>query len=620
MYSHGFIKVAAASPTTKTGDAMANVKEIISQLETVEKQKAAIVVFPELCVCGYSVGDLVFQDYLYRDNLEAINYLLKHNPYHGVIIVGTFIYYDDKIYNCALVIQEKKILGIVPKWYLPHTYEFYEARWYVSGFGIVNQEIEILGQKVPFGQMVFTNEDQQAQFGVEICQDMWSPMSPHEHLYANGAVMVFNASASPEAIGKGDFRSTIAKAISYRNNGAYIYVSNNMSESTSEVIFSNHKMIYENGETLIDVNEVAFKSDIIYGDIDLGNLHYSRRSSSWIKNTRDKVQKFPKVTYHLVESDDYTFDRTFDLLPFVPKDDNSLKHIIEMQAASVYKRLQYVGTTKTVLGVSGGLDSTLALLSLVYMCDKYQISRDNIIALTLPTSNNSSTTTENALALIKSLKVTHKNIMIDEEVMHQLSQIGHDQTSKDITYENAQARYRTYTLMNTANLNNAIVIGTSDMSEVALGWSTFNGDQMAMYGINAGITKTVVKAVVKFYQKLYPEVAPLLASVLDTPISPELAGTKQATEDIIGKYEINDFILYRFLTCGDTEKRIIYLLNKFMSLSLDDASNYVNNFYNRFYKQQFKRLTMPEAVKILDISLSPRTELRLNGDIYKPSN
>lgn len=620
MYSHGFIKVAAASPMTKTGDAMVNIKEIIKQLALIEKQKASIVVFPELCVCGYSVGDLVFQDYLNRDNLAAIKYLLDNNPYHGVLIVGTFIYFDDRVYNCALVIQEKQILGIVPKWYLPHTNEFYESRWYVSGLGIVGQELEILGQKVPFGQMVFTNEDGQATFGLEICQDMWSPMSPHEHLYANGAVMVFNVSASPEAIGKGDFRSTIAKAISYRNNGAYIYVSNNMSESTSEVIFSNHKMIYENGEALHDVNEIAFNSDIIYGDIDLGSLHHARRSSSWIKNTRTQAQKFPKINYHLVSSDDFTFDRKLDLLPFVPKDDASLQHIIDMQAASVYKRLQYVGTNKTVLGVSGGLDSTLALLSLAYMCDKYQISKDNILAFTLPTSNNSSTTSENALALIKALGVKHQNIAIDEAIMYQLKQIGHNQTDKDVTYENAQARYRTYTLMNAANLNKAIVIGTSDMSEVALGWSTFNGDQMAMYGINAGIPKTVVKAVVKYYQKLYPHLAPLLASVLETPISPELAGNTQATEDIIGKYEINDFILYRFLECGDTEERIVYLLNNFMNLSLEEARQYVNNFNNRFYKQQFKRLTMPEGVKILKISLSPRSELKLNGDIYKPNN
>lgn len=617
MYSHGFIKVAAASPTTKAGDAMGNIKEIIKQLQEVENNKAAIVVFPELCVCGYSIGDIVFQDYLYRDNLKAIQYLLNHNPYHGVAILGSFIYHDDKIYNCAIIIQENKILGIVPKWYLPHTYEFNEARYYVSGHKIVNQEMTILNQTVPFGQMVFTNEDELAQFGVEICQDMWSPLSPHEHLYANGAVMVFNVSASPESIGKGEYRSTIVKAISYRNNGAYIYTSNNMSESTSEVIFSNHKMIYEGGEALKDINEISFISDIIYGDLDLASLHYQRRSSSWVKNTRDKVEPYPKVKYHLPEAKDYCFERKFNPLPFVPQDKGSFKHIIDMQAASVYKRLNYIGIDKVILGVSGGLDSTLALLSLVYMADKYQLKRENILAYTLPTSNNSELSYQNALALCSLLKVSHKDINIEEEVKHHLTSIGHDNVTKDVTYENVQARYRTYTLMNSANLQKAIVIGTSDMSEVALGWSTFNGDQMAMYGINAGLPKTVVKAVVNYYKDVYPEVAKILDSILKAPISPELTD-KQATEDIIGKYEINDFILYRFIGKGDTEARIVYLLQKAFAVSEEEATSYVNNFFKRFFSQQYKRLTMPESVKILKFGLSPRSELRINGDMYKP--
>jgi len=618
MYYQGFIKVAAASPNIKTGDPFANIKEIIKQLEEANRKGAEIIVFPELTVCGYSIGDLVLQEYLYRDNLGAIEYLLNHNPFSGVIIIGTFLVLDSRIYNTAFVIQNDKILGIVPKWYLPHTNEFYENRWYMSGTTIVNQKITILDQEVMFGQIVFSTNDGKVKFGVEICQDMWSPFSPSEMLYANGALMVFNCSASPETVEKSDIRSAIVRTMSYRNNGAYIYCSNNLSESTSEVVFSNHKMIYVNGDKIIDNNDLNIESDIIYGDIDLSLLEFSRKSSSWVKNTYGRYQTFPIVNFSLQLSTTYRFEMALDTLPFVPKDYYQFKRIIDMQAASMYKRLDYVGTKKTVVGISGGLDSTLVLLSLVYMCDKYKIDRKNIIAITLPTVNTSSNTYNNALAIMEKLQVTTKIINIEEDVKRQLQAIGHDGITKDTTYENVQARFRTYTLMNLANLNKAIVVGTSDMSEVALGWSTFNGDQMAMYGLNSGLPKTAVKATVGFYRNIYPEVGDNLTSIINTPISPELAGTSQKTEDIIGKYEINDFILYRFLVCGDNEERLTYLLKTFMNLSLENGKKYVQNFFKRFYQQQYKRLTMPEGVKIFKLSLSPRTQLRLNGDIYRP--
>lgn len=617
MYSQEFIKVAAVSPNIKAGLALNNAREIVNLLGELENKKVSIAVFPELTICGYSIGDLVFQEYMHRDNLQALKYILDNNKFSGVAIIGSFILKDDKIYNVAFVIQKDVILGIVPKWFLPHTHEFYENRWFVSGVDIFNEEIEIFGQVVPFGQMLFESNNLKVRFGVEICQDMWSPMSPHEILYNNGAQLVFNVSASPENVGKGDSRSTIIKAISYRNNGAYIYTSNNSSESTSEVIFANHKLIYANGNKIFDENKISFESDIAIGDIDLGEINFSRTSSSWVKNTKDLAVKLPRHYFELKETLDYQFETPIDIYPFVPKSDDDMKHIIEMQAASVYKRLKYIGINKVVLGVSGGLDSTLALLSLKYMYDKYGFDKKDIISVTLPTTNTSSTTFTNAINLIKFVGSTHINIEIDRDVKTQLQTIGHDQVTKDVTYENAQARFRTYTLMNLANLHGGIVIGTSDMSEVALGWSTFNGDQMAMYGMNSGIPKTAVKALVGYYKKLYPEIADTLDSIIGTPISPELTGNDQATEDIIGKYEINDFILYRFLANGDSESRIIYLLTKFMNLSKEEASKYVKNFFDRFLKQQFKRLTMPEGVKIFKVGLSPRTEFRINGDLYK---
>jgi NAD+ synthase (glutamine-hydrolysing) len=617
MYANGFIKVAAASPRIKAGDAMTNVKEILNLLSEFKSKKPSIVLFPELTICGYSVGDLHFQGYLYRDNLNALDYLLKNNPFSGIIILGTFFIKDDRIFNCAAVIQGDKILGIVPKSYLPHTNEFQENRWFVPGKGIVDQEINVLGKDIPFGQIVFTNL-KDVSFGVEICEDYWEPFAPNDVLYGNGALMVFNPSASPEVIGKAETRTMLAKVASYKNRGAYIYTSCNSSDSTSEVVFSNHKMIYEIGAKIEDVNNINLKSDYIIGDIDLSRIHFMRRSSSYIKNTHGKIEQLPKIVFELTEDSEFVFEKGIDLFPFIPKTKDDFQKVIDIQATSVKKRLEYIGIENTILGVSGGLDSTIALLSLVHMCDIYDMDRKTIYGVVLPSLNTSSKTHENAKALIKKLGVNYLEMDINNDVNSQLKLINHS-NEKDVTYENVQARFRTYTLMNLANMHNGIVIGTSDMSEVALGWSTFNGDQMAMYGINAGLPKTVIKSVGEFYIDKYPEVKDVLMSILSTPISPELSGNNQETESIIGKYEINDFILYHFLVNGDSEDRIEFLLNNFFKLNKNDSQNYVSNFFKRFYSQQYKRLTMPESAKVLKLSLSPRTETKLNGDLYRPS-
>ena len=619
MYAKGFIKVAAASPMLHTGDVSYNVKEIIACLKEINKKNVDISVFPEMCICGYSVADLVFQDYLYQECLKGIDYLLKNNPYDGVVIVCSFFKIRDSILNCACVIQKDKILGIVPKSYLPHTNEFYETRWYVSGLEFTDvKEIYVNSKMIPFGKLLFSNADRQVQFGVEICEDMWAPMPPHEELYANGAIVVFNASASPEVIGKDEKRKMMVESASYRCNGAYVYTSNNPSESSSEVLFSNHKIMMENGNLVAESHSIDINKDtILYGDFDISKLHYLRKTNGWVKNIlhQNLNYDYQIILYDLKEADDFIFEKDLDKLPFVPKDEADYKNIIDTQATSVKKRLDYIGIKKVVIGVSGGLDSTLALLSLCHMCDKYKLDRSSIIALTLPSSNNSSRTKDNAVNMMKKLGLNYQEINISGAVSDQLSTIKHDK--KDVTYENVQARYRTFTLMNIANKEGAIVIGTSDMSEVALGWSTFNGDQMAMYGINSGLPKTVVKETVRYYKKVYPFLSDILDSIIDTPISPELAGGNQLTEEIIGKYEINDFILHRFLSCGDSNERIVYLLEKVLKLSKKDSADYVNNFYKRFYHQQYKRLTMPEGVKILDLSLSPRTQTRLNGDIYE---
>ncbi|HPT89563.1 MAG TPA: NAD(+) synthase [Bacilli bacterium] len=618
MYSQGFVKVASVSPTVRVGDPFFNVKQIIKTLEQINN-KASFACFPELAVSGYSVGDLIYQTYLYDLSCQAIAYFLKNNPYEGVIILGGLFRYNDVMYNCSFVIQKDKILGIVPKVYLPHSNEFYETRWFNSGMEIMEQvhKVTFLGKEVPFGKIIFVDQNHEVKFGVEICADLWAPISPHDKLYANGALLIFNSSASNDYVGKEKARRLIIQSASYKWNGAYIYSSTSKTESTSEVVFSGHKIISQNGEIINESDSFNSSDEIIYGDIDISYLKFARVNNSWYKIVQDQLRDtaYQEVEYQILKTKDYVFEKYFELLPFVPKEKEAFQKIINIQAASIKKRLDYIGIKKVVLGVSGGLDSTLALLSLCYAFDKYGFDRKGIIAVTLPTENTSQNTLTLARKLMQGLKVTAKEININDNIDPILLQIGHSKTEKDITYENVQARYRTMILMNLANLNQAIVIGTTDMSELALGWMTFNADHMAMYNINVGLTKTVVRKTVEYYKEIYPEVSDILDEVINLPISPELA-KDQKTEDIIGKYEINDFILYRFLKNGDSPSRITYLLTKGFNLTEQEAHKYVKNFYKRFYSQQYKRLSSPEGVKILDLSLSPRTEVRLNGDIY----
>ena len=378
-------------------------------------------------------------------------------------------------------------------------------------------------------------------------------------------------------------------------------------------------IIAEDGNIISEYDRITFENNIIYGDIDIKKLHFLRRNNSYYKQTQALARDvdFQYVKFELEENAEYAFEELPERLPFVPKKRADLERITMIQGASIRKRLDYVGTEKVVLGVSGGLDSTLALLSLVHAYDEAEIDRKNIIAVTMPSAETSKRTYENAKALIEKLKCAFKEIRIDLEVRRQLELINHS-TEKDTTYENIQARIRTTTLMNLANQEKAVMIGTTDMSEIALGWSTFGGDQTGMYGINAGLPKTVVREVVKYYQEIFPDVKDIIDDILKTPISPELTGSNQKTEDLIGKFEINDFILYHFLVNGDDFERVSYLLTKAFGLNGNEAREYVNNFSNRFFTQQYKRLSMPEGVKIMAVSLSPRSELKLSGDHYPP--
>ncbi|MDD4000455.1 MAG: NAD(+) synthase, partial [Bacilli bacterium] len=439
-------------------------------------------------------------------------------------------------------------------------------------------------------------------------------------LFANGALIVFNSSASPSYIGKNEKRRLLTKSTTMKFNSAYVYVSNNASESTSEVVFSSHLIISEDGKILDECDEITFENKIIYADLDIKKLHFLRRNNSYFKQTQEFVRDFDfqQIKYQLDTGADYVFEKNLEKLPFVPKEKSDLERIAIIQGAGIIKRLDYIGIKKVVIGVSGGLDSTLALLSLCKAFDTHKITRENIIAVTMPSIETSERTYQNAKMLIEKLNCTFKEIRIDDLVSLQLEILGHSPLDKDNTYENIQARLRTNLLMNLANQEKAIMVGTSDMSEIALGWTTFGGDQISMYGLNSGLPKTVVREMIKYYQKEFLEIADILTDILSTPISPELTGSDQLTEEVLGKYEINDFILFHFLVNGDDFERIIYLLQKTFGLDEKAARNNVNNFNQRFFSQQYKRLSTPEGVKIMEISLSPRGEIRLNGDLYPP--
>jgi NAD+ synthase (glutamine-hydrolysing) len=618
VYGKGFIKVASVTPVLKVGNPLFNVKEMV---ELLKKVKSSITVFPELGVTAYTCNDLFFQESLLQDTKKAIQFLLDNNQAKGIVVFGAPLEVSGVLYNCAFIISGKEILGIVPKYYLPNTGEFYEKRWFQSGFDIVNEvtSIEYLGNDIPFGNLVFESTDQEVTFGVEICEDMWAPISPGNILAINGAKMILNLSASNEVLGKREMRRRAILEHSRRNAGAYVYCSAGVSESTSETVFSGHNVICQNSAMIIETENFSQASEIIYGDIDLSKIDFSRRTNA---SYRDTLHKFDYEVQHIAislqEEDGFEFEKKFDRTPFVPKCNilHDFEKIAALQENALLKRIKHVRAKSLIVGVSGGLDSTLALLIAVRVYDNLGLSRKEIIGVTMPGLHTSKRTKKNALDMMNNLGVTVLDIDINNHVREHFLLIGHDGVTQDITYENTQARARTMILMNLANKHHGLVLGTGDLSELVLGWCTYNGDQMSMYGINAGIPKTLVSFMIQNYadHKFSEDVRETLYSILSTPITPELA-SNQKTEDTIGKYEINDFIIHRVLRYGDNKERIVWLLPIVFDITEKDAFEYAANFFRRFYSQQFKRQALPDGPKILDISVSPRGDLRLPSDI-----
>lgn len=615
--NNGFVKVAAITPSLEVGNPKFNVLEMINILKNV---KSSFAIFPELSVTGYTCGDLFYQSMLLDDTLEAVSYFLKNNPYKGITMIGAPVDVGGSLYNCALVIKKDKILGIVPKRSIPNSKEFYEKRWFKSSRNNNLKEITYLNSKVAFGDLIFTDDINHISFGIEICEDMWAPVCPSNLLAYNGCNMIFNLSGSNETLGKSDIRRITVLENSRRNNGAYIYASAGVNESTSETVFSGHNIIAVCGELIEETENFSSESEVVYGDIDISMINFKRRNNTNLHDSIGINYEYQYISFELDKMGDYNFEHKINNLPFVPNKDQikAFNKIASLQEFALFKRIKHTNAKTLVIGVSGGLDSTLALLVAVEAFKKLGKDMKDIVAVTMPGFATSDRTKNNALDMMKKIGLTIREISIKEEATLHFNMIGQDLNNHDITYENTQARIRTLILMNLANKLNGLVLGTGDMSELALGWCTYNGDQMSNYGINCGIPKTLVRFMIEYYAKTkFTNIKDTLLDIVATPISPELADSSQKTEDSIGKYEINDFILYRYLTAGDSEERIIFLLTKAFDIDVKLAHEYVSKFFFRFFTQQFKRQALPDGPKILDVSLAPRGDYRMPSDIKR---
>lgn len=611
MFYNNYLKVALATPKVSLGNPMENANEILNIASNYEK--ASIIVFPELSITGYSIGDWIFNQELLSAAKDALNYLREKSG-QQILIVGLPLEYAGSIYNVAAVIQNKHILGIIPKVNLPYSREFYEMRFFTSGEKIINQNIKInlFGEEVLFGSLLFKNQAFNVCFGIEICGDLWANVNPHTKLYQNGADIVFNISASTFYLNKKRERRMLVEAASNRFEGAYLYVSCGPSDTTSDVTFTGHQIASICGDTIIDDETLNLESVVNCLDIDLEYIRFSRYTNSYCHKSASDVIC---ANFDLALTENYILEKKPNLEPFVPKNNDEFNDIINIVTTSLKHRLDYIGIDKVVIGISGGLDSTLALLFAYDTYKKYGMNTKNIHAITMPGLGTGSKSKNLALNLMSKLNVTSNEVSIKKEALIQLKLLQHDPAIHDITYENVQARARTNYLMNYANLIGGMVIGTGDMSEIALGWSTFNGDHMAMYNLNAGLPKTAVKALVKYHIDIYPEIKVELKKVYNAIISPELTGSDQATEDKIGKYQINDFVMYHLFTKGASKERIIYLLEICFGLKKNQALKYYTNFLKRFNSNQYKRLTGPEGVKIFELSFSPRGDFRYPGDM-----
>ena len=601
---------------------------IIKEIKKAERLGVSIVTTPELSFTGYTCGDLFLQEQLLDDSIKALEQVLNETKDIDIIsILGMPLRHDNQLFNCAVVITKGKILGVIPKTYIPNYQEFYEARWFSSSKELITEEIEILGQLVPITTNILFQDKtlKEATFGIEICEDLWTVNPPSNNHALAGATMIFNLSSSNELIGKQEYRKSLVSSQSARTISAYIYTSSGVMESTSDILFGGASMIYENGSILAENKRFELESNIITADIDVLKLANDRiKNRSFMKNTNLEEYKIIKLD---IKDNIKELNREYKEYPFVPSNElernKRCEEIIEIQSTALARRLIQVGNPKCVIGMSGGLDSTLAFLVIVKAYEKLKRNPKDIIGITMPGFGTTDRTYQNSIDLVKEYGATLKEISIKDAALLHMKDIGLPETDRSVTYENIQARERTQILMDVANMENGLVIGTGDLSELALGWCTYNGDHMSMYAVNTSIPKTLVRYLVAWVKDTTDgKKKEVLQDILDTPISPELLPPDEAgnilqkTESSIGPYVLHDFYLYHFLRYGATPKKI-YTLAKHTfknSFSNEEIKKWLKIFIRRFFTQQFKRNCIPDGVKVGSISLSPRGDLRMPSD------
>ena len=628
--NYGFVKVAAAVPRVKIADCKYNAGQLESLIAIADGKGVQIITFPEMCITAYTCGDLFGQQLLLEEAEMGLMQILNNTRQLDIIsILGMPIAVNSTVINAAVVIQKGKILGVVPKTYLPNYKEFYEQRWFTSALQVAEDNVRLCGQIVPMGtNLLFETSD--TTFGIEICEDLWSTIPPSSTLALQGAEILFNLSADNEGIGKHGYLRSLISQQSARCIAGYVFSSCGFGESTTDVVFAGNGLIYENGSELAHNKLFSLEEQLVISEIDVERLRAERRINTTFaasKGTVPSDKKPLRITTEFVNSKELNLTRTFDMHPFVPQGETlneRCEEVFSIQVAGLAQRLVHTGAKTAVIGISGGLDSTLALLVCVRTFDKLELPRKNIIGVTMPGFGTTDRTYHNALSLMKSLGITIREISIKEACIQHFKDINHDINIHDVTYENSQARERTQILMDIANQTWGMVIGTGDLSELALGWATYNGDHMSMYGVNGSVPKTLVKYLVKWVAEndIDEESRITLLDIVETPISPELIPAdengeiQQKTEDLVGPYELHDFFLYYFMRFGFRPSKIYYLANIAFKDIYDEETikKWLSTFFRRFFNQQFKRSCLPDGPKVGSISISPRGDWRMPSD------
>ncbi len=625
----GFVKVAAAVPRLKVADCFYNIQQIEGLMQKAASENAQFICFPELSVTGYTCMDLFSQQTLLDNAEKALFELVNKTSSLSILsIVGMPLRIENRLVNAAVVFQGGKILGVVPKTFIPNYSEFQEQRWFSSANDILADTITIKGKTYPFGQhLLFSNNGITA--GIEICEDLWVPIPPSSQLCMAGANLIFNLSASNELIGKNQYRLSLVKQQSARCMAGYIYSSAGFGESTTDLVYSGNALIAENGTILKASERFSIDEQLIISEIDIAYLQNDRMvNTSFMKWQHDDRTNYRLIPFELPElPHPLQLTRFVDPHPFIPFGDalnERCEEILKIQVHGLAKRYEHTKAKTAIIGISGGLDSTLALLVTVMTFDMLGIPRKQIMGITMPGFGTTDRTYTNAVGLIKKLGVTLLEISIREACLQHFSDIGHNPEIHDITYENTQARERTKILMNIANKENGLVIGTGDLSELALGWATYNGDHMSMYGVNSSIPKTLVKHLVEWVARnvMEGDAKEILLDITKTPISPELipadsnGNITQKTEDLVGPYELHDFFIYHTLRHRATPARIYYLAKAAFKDKYDNETikKWMHTFYRRFFAQQFKRSCMPDGPKVGSVSFSPRGDWRMPSD------